>query len=327
MRPSSSFQFSKLLFTSPEHGTISFNTEAVPGEPHHRIFRARGSFGAFTFNELVCKDFDICYGQQIMKADMTLSITSKLSFLGMIFMLSDTGEFAFEGLYGTVNQKGKYSLVYAPEIRLTSVLERSIEYNFISVALRQEQHIFQFETMDTSIAQFIRNIRNRVPCYAEPQFRSATYEMKAILNNAINLDRKAELKNHYLNSIMHELFNHVLDSSLPIDNKEQLTEADRRSIEAVHEHVLQNLSNPGHLHELAQLAGMNINKLNVGFRQRYGKSVFSYIRSKRMEKARELLSEGKMSIQGIAESLGYRTGAHFTVEFKKVFGAPPSKMR
>lgn len=323
MKPS--FQFHHLRVSSPGHGVINCIPEHVPAEPDHRIYRATGSFGSFTFHELLCRDFAICYGSQEMLEDMNLSIQASLSFLGMVFFLGDTVESTFEALPSGISASGHYSLLNLPDIKTNSLLRRDHKYMFMAVALNHQRHILQFKTVDPVLSEFISYIREGKPCYAEPAVRSTPYEMEMILEKVVNHHGKPHLRSHYLNALMHQLLNHSLEATGAVDPKESFTEAENKGIDAVHEQVLRNFQDTGSLADLAKLAGMNESKLNAGFKLRYGLPVFAYQRVKRMEKARQLLKEGQLSIQDIATDLGYTSVGHFTEAFKKVHGVPPSK--
>ena len=50
------------------------------------------------------------------------------------------------------------------------------------------------------------------------------------------------------------------------------------------------------------------------------KGIASYVKMQRLKKAKELLSEGELSIQGIASRLGYNDYNYFCKDFKKNFG-------
>ncbi|MDM9382665.1 AraC family transcriptional regulator [Chlorogloeopsis sp. ULAP01] len=84
------------------------------------------------------------------------------------------------------------------------------------------------------------------------------------------------------------------------------------------------IDNPPSVLELAQLVGLNHHQLKQGFRKVLGHTVFGYLHNFRMEQARLLLSEGKMSVAEVANSVGYEHLGHFAGAFKQKFGTTPS---
>ncbi|MFQ4141254.1 AraC family transcriptional regulator [Chlorogloeopsis sp. ULAP02] len=90
-------------------------------------------------------------------------------------------------------------------------------------------------------------------------------------------------------------------------------------------HILESrIDNPPSVLELAQLVGLNHHQLKQGFRKVLGHTVFGYLHHFRMEQARLLLSEGKMSVAEVANSVGYEHLGHFAGAFKQKFGTTPS---
>ena len=91
--------------------------------------------------------------------------------------------------------------------------------------------------------------------------------------------------------------------------------------------LLQRLANPPSLMELARLAGLNDYKLKMGFRQVFGTTVFGYLQTHRMERAKQLLAEPHFNIAGVAHAMGYASQSHFCHMFKKQFGITPRHYR
>lgn len=98
-------------------------------------------------------------------------------------------------------------------------------------------------------------------------------------------------------------------------------------IERIHyarEILVKNIDNPPSLLELARLAGINDYKLKMGFRQVFNTTVFGYLRSYRMEKARQLLVEQSIKVSEVAGIVGYSSISRFNSAFKRQFGVTPS---
>ncbi len=56
-------------------------------------------------------------------------------------------------------------------------------------------------------------------------------------------------------------------------------------------------------------------------------SLFAYLTTLRMEKARALLLSGAMNVSEVAHAVGYESGNYFSRVFRKHFGHPPSTFR
>ena len=97
-------------------------------------------------------------------------------------------------------------------------------------------------------------------------------------------------------------------------------------VERIHharEIISRDLENAPMLLELARLVGLTHTKLNRGFREIYGTTVFGYLRKIRLEQARLLLEEQRMSVTEAAFSVGYNSLPSFSTAFSKHFGLKP----
>lgn len=103
------------------------------------------------------------------------------------------------------------------------------------------------------------------------------------------------------------------------------TAYDRERIEFARNYILQKAANPPSLTELARIAGINLLKLKMGFKEVYGDTVFSYLNEYRLQKAQELIATGGKSLTQIAFDLGFSSPQHFSTAYKKKFGRAPGK--
>lgn len=105
----------------------------------------------------------------------------------------------------------------------------------------------------------------------------------------------------------------------------------REDIDKLHEvrdRILQNLVTPYSIEQLARMAGLNRTKLQEGFKDVFGSTVFAYITQARMEQAKGLIMDGKYpSIAEVASLIGYKNPQHFTAAFKRTFGYLPKDLK
>lgn len=93
--------------------------------------------------------------------------------------------------------------------------------------------------------------------------------------------------------------------------------------QVVEENITSNLS----MRQLARMAGRSISSFRRDFITIYNMTPSQWIRVKRLDKARELVKETKLSITDICYSLGFESIAHFSRSFKSQFGISPTDMR
>lgn len=89
--------------------------------------------------------------------------------------------------------------------------------------------------------------------------------------------------------------------------------------------INQNLYTKCRVCEVAKHVKRSPNYLAALFKQEVGMTTSDYIIRKRMDEAQKLLMDG-YSVNEAAEILGYCNVAHFSNEFKRIFGHRPSKI-
>lgn len=78
---------------------------------------------------------------------------------------------------------------------------------------------------------------------------------------------------------------------------------------------------------IARTLSLNASYLSDSFRRFASQTLSQYIAQVRMEKARELLSGGDISLAELMEQVGYKDPYYFSKRFKKHFGCSPSAYR
>lgn len=81
------------------------------------------------------------------------------------------------------------------------------------------------------------------------------------------------------------------------------------------------------LNSLAEKYNLSESRLSTRLKERLGMSFSKYLASQRIRLAKELLMDDKLSIEQIAQMVGYRDYFYFTRVFKKVTGVTPSVYR
>lgn len=83
---------------------------------------------------------------------------------------------------------------------------------------------------------------------------------------------------------------------------------------------------PG-LAALAGIAGVHPVHLSREFHKHYGMTIGEFVRTRRVQRASELLSKSHMSLAEIASACGFSDQSHFCALFKKHSGMTPARFR
>lgn len=93
------------------------------------------------------------------------------------------------------------------------------------------------------------------------------------------------------------------------------------------DYIVRNLSNPMSVSDIAKEVKMSRSHLSTSFKRATGESIHSYIEKKRLQWAKQLLNESKLTIQEIGELIGIMDAKYFSKWFKRCTGFPPSNYR
>ncbi|WP_194207724.1 GlxA family transcriptional regulator [Superficieibacter sp. 1612_C1] len=98
-------------------------------------------------------------------------------------------------------------------------------------------------------------------------------------------------------------------------------------INALIEHLRDNLSQPYDLDALAALASMSRRTLTRHFMKATGQTVAGWIGAERLRRSQLLLESGDLSVERVAEHVGFQSAVTFRQQFKRYFGVSPGEWR
>jgi AraC-like DNA-binding protein len=138
------------------------------------------------------------------------------------------------------------------------------------------------------------------------------------------------LSNVFYRTKIIELFGYQIEqASFHLHQKTEtfLTSADKEKISQARELMINNVSESMPLSKVSRLVALNEFKLKKGFKEIYGKSPHNYLISFRINESMELLMNENLTIDAVAQMVGYSDMAHFSRAFKKEKGIPPGKYK
>ncbi|TDW51713.1 AraC-like DNA-binding protein [Flavobacterium sp. 270] len=100
---------------------------------------------------------------------------------------------------------------------------------------------------------------------------------------------------------------------------------DIKAVYAIKSRLQLNLNEPPNIALLAKEAHMSAPKLRKLFKQTFGKGVFEYYQSTRMQEAAQLLKEKRLTVSEAGYRLGFTNLSHFSRVFEQYMGMKPKK--
>jgi AraC-like DNA-binding protein len=94
-------------------------------------------------------------------------------------------------------------------------------------------------------------------------------------------------------------------------------------VSAVLEYVRGHLSEPLTVADMAELVNLSPSGFAHLFRDVTGRSPYQFVKEMRLDRARELLVDGDLTVARISKDVGYASVSHFISEFRGRFGMTP----
>src|SRR5436309_10840643 len=95
----------------------------------------------------------------------------------------------------------------------------------------------------------------------------------------------------------------------------------------VRDRIDREYAQPLDVEALARGAHMSAGHLSRQFRMAYGESPYSYLMTRRIERAMALLSQGDLSVTEVCFAVGCSSLGTFSTRFTELVGVPPSVYR
>jgi AraC family transcriptional regulator len=92
-------------------------------------------------------------------------------------------------------------------------------------------------------------------------------------------------------------------------------------------YIEDNLSHDISLHDLAAVTGLSVSHFKNLFRESVGLPAHQYLIRRRVDRAKSLLGEGKLSISQIALEAGFAHQSHLAHHMRRVLGVSPKKLQ
>ncbi|CAG5072352.1 HTH-type transcriptional activator RhaR [Dyadobacter sp. CECT 9623] len=284
-------------------------------------------------HRIYCPGMIVSMIEGSLEKDLVHLLESDFPYLQMHFELSSTGCLYHpqaRAEIDTVIYNGSHSLLFYPSLKgrlnyLKKPLSQSVE---IELSLDFLRRIFNNDL--EVLEEFGRNIEKNHPAIMGGKSFPITSAMRQILGQIRDCQFSGQLKRLFVEAKVIELLTIQISQINAIEDKRKvLKKTDVDKLHEIKELLLRNMYDPFSIEELSRLAGINRTKLQEGFRQLFGTTIFGYITDSRLDEAHKLLAENKFgaTIAEISAISGYKNPQHFTAAFKRKFGYLPKDLR
>lgn len=102
---------------------------------------------------------------------------------------------------------------------------------------------------------------------------------------------------------------------------------DLRMLRRVRDRIDRDYAEPLDVEALARGINVSAGHLSREFRAAYGESPYSYLMTRRIERAMTLLRRGDLSVTEVCYAVGYSSLGTFTTRFTELVGVSPGRYR
>jgi len=284
--------------------------------------------GKGSYREISFEGVHVGFGNTMLSNKVLLGFESDFETIEMHFSLKGKSSVKAEKFDAEISfDSHRHNIIYSNgmcgemqwESEQFEICEINLSPEFFKKLLPQETSLFD---------KFRVSIEKGNSCLLNKKHFPINHQMYKVIDEIINCERKGFFKKLFLEAKIIELLLLQLEqfSEDSVYQHISLKKKDIDKIYAVKELILENLNADFSLIELAHQVGTNEFILKKGFKEIFGKTVFSFWTDMKMQQARGLLIERNLNIGEIAHLIGYKNQRHFSAAFKKKYGILPSQL-
>jgi AraC family transcriptional regulator, transcriptional activator of the genes for pyochelin and ferripyochelin receptors len=320
--------------TQLEEGNILYSSVVPPvlaayTIPDSRGLFATGDFGAGVLYELNCPLFSVWYCQYIMRKTAWLHSTSEKGAIELQMVLHHDLQYRLEGIGNIHIPERHFNMTYVPYIKNKTQLKEGHHYSMMDIHFSPE-YLQRYAVYFPLLADLLKRQERNAASLLCRKAIAMTNEMDIAVLQMLQCEYSGDMKNAFVESKVSELLLRGLyrvSGDRDATDGIRLVNRDLEKIREARDYILYNMDQPCTLIELARKVGVNDFKLKKGFKQLYGTTLFDFLLSARIDKARMLLTETNMPVHDIALATGYKNITGFSAAFKKKTGYSPGTIR
>ncbi|QCR23153.1 AraC family transcriptional regulator [Pontibacter sp. SGAir0037] len=245
------------------------------------------------------------------------------------FMMGGHMHSNFKGLKHDLDMKAlRHNLIYLPEgggvnlvkgYETISMLHLTFDKEFLASAIGYD---------DQWSERIQKEILQQRPFSGINGTSTVTPLMAQLVDSIRQCPASGPMRNLLLQSRALELLALQIEQfKTPVRGKETIRPDEAEKLYQLKAYLDTNFLADLNLTQLSRQCLLNEFKLKKGFKAVFGTTVFGYIRKLRMEYAAKLLKDCVLTVDEVADALGYEHSQHFSIAFKNYMGVSPSVYR
>ena len=292
------------------------------GEGTIRGINFEGGLGLIQYNCLFKEDLEIHF------------VVNQIHPLKFLYTVSGTLQHRFENEENLHEIKQYQNAIVASSKHNGHVLLFEANQRITVNSLEIEREKFQvkmecdIKSLDDELEQLFKDIKANGAFY-----HSGNYSLNIadILTQMVDFTDENFTRKLFLEGMAYQILTHQIlqyqDDKKEEGSRTLIRSTELKQINHISSLIESNISDVPTVENLAREAGLNINKLQEGFKKLYGTTVNNYVQKTRLDAAYNLLTKTDLNISEIVNAIGLSSKSYFSKIFKEKYNISPSEFR
>jgi len=184
------------------------------------------------------------------------------------------------------------------------------------------------KSLDDELEQLFKDIKASGAFYYSGNY---SLGISDILTGMLDFTAENFTRKLFLEGMAYQILTHQIlqyqDDKKEEGSRKLLRSSELKQINHISSLIESNISDIPTVENLAREAGLNVNKLQEGFKKLYGTTVNNYVQKTRLDAAYNLLTKTDLSISEIVNAIGLSSKSYFSKIFKEKHSISPSEFR
>ena len=283
--------------------------------------------GQFTFNSTFFPHMHMMDMRWRTTDDVEIIDSTPSDNIHINFQLEGFMYSTFKGLKHDLDMRPKrHNLIHTPEIGHSNRLKGNQSMEMFLISIDKNFFASVIGQNDAWSERILTDLHHQRSFSAIDGTQTITPQMAYLIDNIRNCNAQGPMRNLLIQSRVLELLALEIEQFSSLSSTdESIRPDDADKLHKLKEYLDVNFLTELSLAQLSRICLLNEFKVKKGFKQLFGTTVFSYVRKLRMEYAGQLLRNSAVSIDDVADRLGYEHAQHFSIAFKKYTGVTPSQ--
>ncbi|MBD2755629.1 helix-turn-helix transcriptional regulator [Spirosoma validum] len=260
-------------------------------------------------------------------ADFTLFDPTPADSISINFVLEGAIHSRFKGLSHELPMRSRtHNLIHSPESGHVNHIKGGQTLSMLLIDLKKDFFASSIGHSDTWSEAILNDLEHERPFSGVCGTQTITPQMLCLIDDIHNCRAVGPMRNLLIQSRVLELIALQIDQfRKPAVCTEDIPVQEVEKLYQLKAYLEVNFLEDHSLAQLSRFCALNEFKVKKGFKQLFDTTVFNYLRKLRMDYAGQLLRHHALSVDEVADRLGYEHSQHFSIAFKKFTGQTPSQ--